>query len=64
MWGQRGLRKTGDWQLPISKSKKVYFRVPEGPGLGIELNEKAISRYPRVRVDIITLAWQEPRPSG
>ena len=27
-----------------------WFTVPEGPGMGIELNEKVIARYPRVTV--------------
>ena len=35
---------------PDLKPEKGRFSVPEGPGLGIELNEKAVAAYPCVRV--------------
>jgi galactonate dehydratase len=35
---------------PDLKPFKGSFVVPEGPGLGIELNEKAIAKYPCIKV--------------
>lgn len=35
---------------PELKPVKGHFTVPEGPGLGIELNEKAVAEYPCFRV--------------
>jgi galactonate dehydratase len=37
--------------IPDLKIEKGHFHVPDGPGLGIALNEKAIAAYPRVRVE-------------
>jgi L-alanine-DL-glutamate epimerase-like enolase superfamily enzyme len=35
---------------PELKAVKGYYDVPDRPGLGIELNEKAVAGYPRIKV--------------
>lgn len=35
---------------PELKAVKGYYDVPDRPGLGIELNEKAIAGYPKIKV--------------
>ncbi len=45
-----GAKENLELATPELKIVKGKFTVPEGPGLGIELNEKVISQYPRVRV--------------
>jgi galactonate dehydratase len=45
-----GAPENRELAVPDLKPVDGYFTVPEGPGLGIELNEKAIAKYPRVTV--------------
>jgi len=39
--------------------KDGYFYPPEGPGLGLELNEKAIPRYITKGKSIVTIGEKE-----
>jgi galactonate dehydratase len=45
-----GIQENRNLCTPDLKIVNGRFSVPEGPGLGIELNEKAMAEYPRVRV--------------
>ena len=49
--GTTGSEENRELATPDIKIEKGFFSVPEGPGLGIDLNEKAISHYPCVRVE-------------
>ena len=49
--GTTGSAENRGLVTPDIKIEKGYFKVPEGAGLGINLNEKAMSRYPCVRVE-------------
>jgi L-alanine-DL-glutamate epimerase-like enolase superfamily enzyme len=43
--GFSGLPENRDLLTPDLEIKNGRFTVPEGPGLGIELNEKAVAKY-------------------
>ncbi len=48
--GTTGSAENRGLASPDIMIEKGQFKVPEGPGLGIDLDEKAISRYPCLRV--------------
>ncbi len=45
-----GAKENRQLVTPDLKPVDGYFTVPEGPGLGIELNEEVITKYPHFRV--------------
>ena len=45
-----GSKENRELVTPDLKPVKGYFTVPEGPGLGIELNEEIAAEYPHFRV--------------
>jgi L-alanine-DL-glutamate epimerase-like enolase superfamily enzyme len=45
------------------KYKDGYFYPPEGPGLGLELNEKAVPKYLTKGMSIVTLSGGSRRPA-
>ncbi|MBI4295916.1 MAG: mandelate racemase/muconate lactonizing enzyme family protein [Chloroflexi bacterium] len=45
-----GVRENLELVTPDLKLVNGYFSVPEGPGLGIELNEAAVAQYPHFRL--------------
>jgi len=44
-----GSKENRELVTPDLKPVNGYFTVPEGPGLGIELNEKLVAEYPHFR---------------
>jgi hypothetical protein len=43
--------------------KDGYFYPPEGPGLGLELNEEAVPKYITKGMEVVTVGEKE-RASG
>jgi L-alanine-DL-glutamate epimerase-like enolase superfamily enzyme len=41
-----------DVVTPILKKEKGHFEVPEGPGLGVELDEEKMGKYARETITI------------
>ena len=46
-----GTPENRELMTPDLKPVNGSFTVPEGPGLGLELNEKVIAKYPRMTVN-------------
>ena len=46
------------------KYKDGYFWPPEGPGLGLELNEKALPKYITQGKSIVTIGQKEAEERG
>ena len=44
--------------------KDGYFYPPEGPGLGLELNEAAVSKYITPGMSIVTVGETRRVPAG